>query len=146
MPFNKNLVLSADDEERFQSSNKCWICNKLFDIGGNKVRDHCHITGKYRGSAHCSCNINLRLTKKDPIIFHKLKGFDNHLIMQEIGKFDVKASVIPNGLEKYMTSTVNKNLVFIHSMQFMNSSLDALVEICQILILSIYHKNLVVIF
>ena len=48
--------------------------------------------------------------------------------MQEIGKFDVKVSVIPNGLEKYMAFIINKNLVFIGSMQFMNSSLDALVK------------------
>ena len=50
--FNKILVLSEKNEERFQSSNKCWICDKLFDVGGNRVRDHCHGTGKYRGSAH----------------------------------------------------------------------------------------------
>ena len=50
--FNKNLVMSAGDEERFQSSNKCWKCDVLFDVGDNKVRDHCHVTGKYRGSAH----------------------------------------------------------------------------------------------
>ena len=48
--------------------------------------------------------------------------------MQEIGKFDVKINVIPNGLEKYMAFTINKNLVFIDSMQFTNSSLDALVK------------------
>ena len=52
----------------------------------------------------------------------------SHLIMQEIGKFDVKVNVIPNGLEKYMAFTINKNFVFIDSMQFMNSSLDALVK------------------
>ena len=50
--FNKNLVMSAEAEVRFQSSNKCWICNKLFVAEDNKVRDRCHITGKYRGSAH----------------------------------------------------------------------------------------------
>ena len=47
------------DEQRFQSINKCRICDKLFDIGYNKVRDHCHVTEKYRGSAHWTCNINL---------------------------------------------------------------------------------------
>ena len=52
----------------------------------------------------------------------------SHLIMKEIGKFEVKIKVIPNGLEKYMTFTFNKNLIFIDSMQFMNSSLDALVK------------------
>ena len=66
--------MSAKDEERFQSSNKCWICLKLFDVGDKKVRDHCHITGKYRGSAHWSCNINLKLIKKVPVIFHNLKS------------------------------------------------------------------------
>ena len=126
--FNKKLVMSAEDQERFQSSNECWICNKMFDVGDNKARDHCHVTGKYRGSAHWSCNISLKLTKKVPVIFHNLKGYDSHLIMQKIGKSDVKISVIPNGLEKYMAFTINSNLVFIDSMQFMNSSLDALLR------------------
>ena len=53
--FNKNLVMSAEDEERFQLSNTCWICDKLFDAGDDKVKEHCHVTGKYRGSAHWSC-------------------------------------------------------------------------------------------
>ena len=56
---NKNLVLSTDDEKRFQSDNKCLICGKLFDVGDNKVRDHDNVTGKYRGSTHCSCNVHL---------------------------------------------------------------------------------------
>ena len=68
--FNENLVLSAKDEQIFQWSDKCWICNKLFDVGDNKARDHCHVTRKYRGSAHWSCNFNLKLTKNIPVIFH----------------------------------------------------------------------------
>ena len=144
--FNKNLIMSAEEEERFQLSNSCWICDKLFHVGDDKVRDHCHITGKYRGAAHWSCNINLKLSKKIPVIFHNLRGYGSHLIMKDISKFDVKISydshliikelsksdvkisVIPNGLEKYMTFTINKNLVFIDSMQFMNSSIDSLVK------------------
>ena len=55
-------------------------------------------------------------------------GYDSHLIMKEMGKLDVKVSVIPNGLEKYMAFTINKNLDFIDSKQFMNSSLDSLVK------------------
>ena len=116
------------DDERFQLSNKCWICGILFDAGDDKVRDHCHITRKYRGSAHWSCNVNLKLTEKVPIIFHNLKGYDSHLIMQEIDRFDVKTNIIPNGLEKYMAFKINNNLVFIDSMQFMNSSLNKLVK------------------
>ena len=126
--FNKNLIISAEEGERLQLTNSCWICDELFDFGDDKVRDHCHVTGKYRGAVHWSCNINLKLSKKVPAIFHNLKGYDSHLIMKEISKFDVKVSLIPNGLEKYMTFTVNKNLVFIDSMLFMNSSLDSLVK------------------
>ena len=91
--FNENFVMSEKDEQVFQSSNKCWICHKLSDVGDNKVRDHRHITGKYRGSAHWSCNVNLKLTKKVPVIFHNLKCYDSHLIMQEINEFDVKLNV-----------------------------------------------------
>ena len=84
------------------------------------------MTGKFRGAAHCNCNINLQLTRKAPVIFHSSRGYDSHLIFCELDKFDVKTSVIPNGLEKYMTFFLNKILVFINSMQFMKCSLDKL--------------------
>ena len=67
---------------------------------------------------------NFQLTKKVPVIFHNLRGYNSHLIFCELNKFDVKIRVIPNGLEKYMAFFLNKNLVLIDSMQFMNSSLD----------------------
>ena len=124
--FSKNLVMSEKVEQIFQSSNKCWIRDKLFDLVDNKVTDHYHITGKYKGFTHQSCNINLKLTKKVPVIFYHLRGYESHLIISEIGKFDVKVTVIPNGLEKYMAFTININLVFIETMQFVNSSLDTL--------------------
>ena len=126
--FNKNLMMSAEEEERFQLSNSCWICDKLFDVGDDKVRDHSHITGKYRGAAHWSCNINLKLTKKIPVIFHNLRGYDSHLIIKEISKFDIKVNVRSDGLEKCMAFTISTNLVFIDKMQFMNSSLNSLVK------------------
>ena len=68
------------------------------------------------------------MTKKVPVIFHNLKGYDSHLIFKELSKFNVKISVTPNGLEKYMAFTINRNLIFIDSMQFMNSSLDSPVK------------------
>ena len=40
--FNKNFIMSAEEEERFQLTKSCWICDKLFDVGENKVRNHCH--------------------------------------------------------------------------------------------------------
>ena len=91
-------------------------------IDDEKARDPCHITGKYRGATHWSCNVNLKLTKKVFKLFCNLKGYDSYLIMNVINKFDVNVSVIPNGLEKYMAFTINRNLVFVDSKQFMNSS------------------------
>ena len=72
--FNKSLIVSAEDEERFQSSNKLWIDNILFDVGGNKVKDHDHITWKYRRSAQWSCKTNLKRILKVSIGFHNLKS------------------------------------------------------------------------
>ena len=122
--FNKNLIMSEEEEHLFQQSNSCWICKKLIDNDEEKVRDHCHVTGKFRGAAHWDCNINFQLTKKVPVIFHNLRGYDSHLSFNQLDKFDVKVSVIPNGLEKYMAFFLNKNWVFIDSMRFMNSSPD----------------------
>ena len=50
--FNKNLIMSEKEEHLFQQSNSCWNCKKLFDNVENKVRDHCYVTGKFRGAAH----------------------------------------------------------------------------------------------
>ena len=126
--FNKNLVMSAEENERFKMANICWIFGGFVENCDNKVRDHCHTTGKYRGAAHYSCNSNLKISKKVPVIFHNLRGYDSHLIFKELSKFHDKISVISNGLEKYMTFTLNKDLVFIDSMLFMNFSLDKLVN------------------
>ena len=102
--FNKNLIMSEEEENLFQKSNSCWICKKFINNNNNeeKVRDHCYVTGKFRVAAHQKCNANLKLTKKVPVIFHNLKGYDSHLIFNELDKLDVKIKVIPNGLEKYM--------------------------------------------
>ena len=121
--------MSAEENERFELTNICQICSKLIENSDDKVRDHCHISGKYRGAAHWGSDINLKATKIFPVIFHNLKGYESHLIFKELNRFNMKISVIPNGLEKYMAFTINKNLVFIDSMQFMNSSFDKLIKI-----------------
>ena len=71
--FNKNPIMSAEEEEKFELPNSCCICDKLFNVGDDKVRDHCHITENYRGAAHWSCNVNFKLSKKVPVIFHNLR-------------------------------------------------------------------------
>ena len=70
--FNKNLIMSVEEKQQFENTEICWICNKL--IENDKVRDHCHITGKYRRAAHWICNVNMKISKKLPIIFHNLRG------------------------------------------------------------------------
>ena len=91
--------MTEEKENLFQKSNSCGICKKLIDNDEEKVRDNCHVTGKFRDAAHWNCNINFQLTKKVPVIFHNLRGYNSHLIFNELDKFDVKIKVIPNGLE-----------------------------------------------
>jgi len=96
--FNKQLIMSAENERDFQNSSSCYISGRKYKDGDrdDPVRDHCHITGKYRGSAHNSCNLKLRLEPesiKIPVIFHNLKGYDSHFIMQKIGKMINEKSV-----------------------------------------------------
>ena len=80
--FYKNLVLYWEDNQRFQSSDKCWECDELFDAEDDSVRDHCHLTGACRGSVHWSCYVNLKLTENVLVIFHVLSSYDSHLMMQ----------------------------------------------------------------
>ena len=92
--------MSVEENELFEMTNICWICGNLIENTDNKVRGQWHIARKYRGAAHYSCNINLKLTKKVSVMFHNLKGYDSHVIFKELRKFNVlKISVIPNGLE-----------------------------------------------
>ena len=80
--FNKELVMTKEDNEDFKNSTKCWICDNDYNDGDIKVRDHYHIIGKYRGSAHRDFNVNVKLNLKIPVIFDNLKKYDSHLNMQ----------------------------------------------------------------
>ena len=126
--FNKELVITKKDNEDFELHVESVIMIILID-NDVKVRDHCHVTGKYRGSAHRDCNINVKINRKIPVAFHNLKNYDSHLIMQELGKFNLKINVIPNGLEKYMSFSINNKLNFIDGFQLLSSSLDSLVNL-----------------
>ena len=96
----------------------------------DKVIDHDHITGKYRGAAYSSCNLKLRIDPdkiKIPVFFHNLTGYDAHLIMQHIGEQDGALSCIPNHKAKYISISLGQ-LVFKDSAQFLLASLDKLVK------------------
>ena len=82
--------MTKEDNEDFKNSTKCCICDNDYIDNDVKVRDHCHITEKYRGSAHRDCNINFKLNHKIPVVFHNLKKYDSDLILQELGKFNLR--------------------------------------------------------
>ena len=143
--FNKPLRMTKEDEDKFQKANECYICNKKYTNEDIRVQDHCHITGKYRGSAHQECNLKLRVNPEElkiPVIFHNLRGYDSHFIMQEIGaivkeyeytnkkgqKCQMNINAIPNNMEKYMAFMLGNHLTFLDSFQFMSSSLEKLVS------------------
>ena len=91
--FNKPLKMTKENETDFQKAAKCHICDKPYKDKDIRVRDHCHITGKFRGSAHQDCNLKLQIkpeTIKIPVIFHNLRGYDSHFIMQQIGEIAKK--------------------------------------------------------
>ena len=92
----------------------------------NKVRDHFHVTGKFRGAAHNKCNLKLRILRKLPTIFHNLEGYAGHIIFKELNNFNVDIDVIPKGIDKYMSIIVNRHITFIDSLQFYNGSPDTL--------------------
>ena len=91
----------------------------------DKARDHCHVTGKYR-AAHKKCTLKLRIPRKLLKFFHNLQGYDGHIIFKELNNFDVDIAVIPKDIDKYMSIIVNRNIIFIDSLQFYNGLLDTL--------------------
>ena len=123
--FNKELVTTKENDEDCESCSKCWICGNTFVEGDAKVKDH--VAGNYRGAVHGDCNTNLTLNYDIPIVFHSLKNYDAN-VMQELGKFDFKINAIANGLEKYMSFSLDDQLVLIDSFQFLSSSLNSLVK------------------
>ena len=132
--FNKPLKMTKKDEKAFKMATHCHICEKKYRVDDVPVRDHCHVTGKYRGSAHGACNLKLQISAekiKIPVVFHNLKGYDSHFIINELGKLiekgeEISINVIAQNAEKYMAFYIGKHLSFIDSFAFMSSSLDKL--------------------
>ena len=125
--FNKPLKTTNDDKLLFKRMNECHICGKKYIDKDVRVRDHCHITGKFRGSAHQECNLKLRIKSEDikiPVVFPNLRGYESHLIMQHVGeiaknhayknkegeKQHLKINAIPNNMEKYMAFMLGDHL------------------------------------
>ena len=141
----KKMVFTKEDEKQFNNASDCWICGE--ELGNDRVRDHCHYTGRYRGAAHNSCNLNYRKPESISVFFHNLSGYDSHLFIKSLDSPNKKETLecIPNNKEKYITFSkniivgqyTNKKgevkdktfiIVFKDSLKFMSSSLGALVN------------------
>ena len=96
----------------------------------NAVKDHCHITGRYRGAAHIACNLKLRIKPKTdqmPVVFHNLRGYEAHHLMQAMSQLQKEVKYVANNMEKNITFSVG-GLRFIDSLNFLQESLDSLVS------------------
>ncbi|VDI48620.1 Hypothetical predicted protein [Mytilus galloprovincialis] len=125
----KPMEMTDDDKANFEASTHCHICGDA--LGGDKVRDHDHLTGKYRGAAHNQCNLDFQLPKHVPIFFHNLSGYDAHIFVKELGFSEGKINVIPNTDEKYISFSKqvdNLEMRFVDSCRFLLSSLDNLAK------------------
>ena len=141
----KEMIFTEEDRKQFNKASDCWICGEY--LGNNRVRDHCHYTGRYRGPAHNSCNLKYRKPKSISVFFHNLSGYDSHLFIKKLGSPNKKENIdcIPNNEEKYISFSktivtgqyTNKKgevknktfkIVFKDSLKFMSSSLGALVN------------------
>ena len=100
---NIPMNFTQEDEIVHNQTTQCHICSEKME-SKDKVRDHCHLTGKYRGPAHYKCNLAFKYSKHIPVFFHNLEGYDSHLLMQDLGKYkDKKLSCIRKNTEKYIS-------------------------------------------
>ena len=126
----KDIIMKQEDEEDYKNNNICRFCEK--EIVSDKVRDHCHLTGKYRGPAHNTCNINVKQKDSNfiPFAFHNFSNYDCHMFFKklvDLKKEKVKFKIIPKTNEQYI-SVKYGCIRFIDSYRFLSESLDKLVK------------------
>ena len=139
----QKMIITEDEQEQFNQASNCWICDKKLNIE-DRVRDHCHYTGRYRGAAHNKCNLKYSKPNNISVFFHNLSGYDSHLIIKKLNVTEGYIDCIPNNEERYISfsktiktgeylnkkrETKNKyfKIIFKDSMKFMLSSMEALV-------------------
>ena len=146
------MRITRKEEQDFQKAMVCHICEN--PLNNDKVIDHCHLTGKYRGAAHNQCNLNYVIPKFYPVIFHNLSGYDTHMFIKELaevedplkdvgltktqGGIDCIAKTEENYISFNKTITVDtfvkdgkeiqvkREIRFLDSLKFMASSLSKL--------------------
>ena len=140
--------LTDEENRKHERSNHCHICNEKFIHDKEnekyrencKVRDHCHYTGKYRSATHSKCNLQYKVPKEIPVVFHNGSKYDYHFIINELAKGIDGIACLGDDTEKYITFKIplkkeNKDgkfitykLKFIDSFRFLNKSLSDLVD------------------
>ena len=137
------IVMTPETQKEFNNAVNCHICG--YTLGKDRVRDHCHFTGKYRGAAHNKCNLMCRKPRILPVIFHNLQGYDAHLFIKELSKIKGKLDCIPSTEEKYISfskhikvgeyknisgdiCSITFEIRFLDSYKFLQSSLGNLVS------------------
>jgi len=150
----KPLHMTPSDWKNYKDTDKCYVCDEPFASyeeceqyykehkkphKKRKVKDHCHFTGKYRGSACNECNLQLKVKRVVPAIAHNFKGYDSHFLVQILGTdspFD-DIKIIPTNTEQFLQVTgkmgcVENNMMevkFMDSMCHLSSGLDKLVKL-----------------
>ena len=141
---NKPMKITKKEQEQFSQASNCWICGNLLNLH-DRVRDHCHFTGKYRGAAHNRCNLKYRKPNNISVFFHNLAGYDSHLFIKKLNNTMGPIDCIPNNEENYISFSKsiktgeynNKNgetkdkyfkIIFKDSFKFMALSLEKLVK------------------
>lgn len=126
---NENMIFSDFDRARFDATVRCHICGNSFHRKTDKVRDHCHQTGRFIGAAHTVCNLNRKEKPVVKIFAHNFSGYDSHLIIENLNHPSVtKVSAIPKSGEKFMAVEINNTYVLCDSMMFLTGSLDSLAK------------------
>ena len=98
--------LTPEQQKIFIETTICHICGKALYPPMKKVRDHCHLTGMYRGALHEHCNLEYQDSRTIPAVFHNLSGYDAHFIIRDIAtQFDGKIKVLALNKEKYISFT-----------------------------------------
>lgn len=124
---NENMIFSDQDHVLFDAAVRCHICGNSFHKKSDKVRDHCHQTGRFIGAAHTVCNLNRKEKAVVKILAHNFSGYDSHLIIENLNHPSVTSvSVIPKSGEKFMAVEINNTFVICDSMMFLTGSLDSL--------------------
>ena len=140
----KPLRLSQKEQNSFKKEVNCHICG--YELKKDKVRDHCHFTGQYRGAAHNSCNLRCKKPLLLPVIFHNLQGYDAHLFIKQLASLEGELNCIPSTEEKYISfskhikvgeyyssklrkiCSINFEIRFLDSYKFLQTSLSNLVS------------------